>query len=170
MSGEGVDLPGVNPCGSCGAAVGVDAGWCGQCFAPQPAAATTTVFSPGTTHAATANPPVFSPGLATAAAPAPAVFSPGRTAAAPTGFGPPPPSGPPGSAAPVKRTRWQKTPTTFGPLGRVSLTVALVVPLALMIVGGLADPFVWGGAGFWGVVVMPWALKDIWKSGLIRLS
>ena len=65
----------------------------------------------------------------------------------------------------VRRTRWRKTPTTFGPAGRVSLTLALLVPLPLMIVGGLADPFVWGGAGLWGFVIMPWALRDIWKAG-----
>ena len=69
---------------------------------------------------------------------------------------------------PVRRTRWRKTPTTFGPAGRVSCTFALFVPLALMVVGGLADPFVWGGAGFWGAVVMPLALRDIWKAGQLQ--
>ena len=68
----------------------------------------------------------------------------------------------------VRRTRWRKTPTTFGPAGRVSLTLALLVPLAFMIVGGLADPFVWGGAGFWLVVVMPLSLRDIWKAGQLQ--
>jgi hypothetical protein len=69
----------------------------------------------------------------------------------------------------VRRTRWGKTPTTFGPLGRVLLTLALLVPLPLMIIGGLADPFVWGGAGFWLVVVMPLSLRDIWKAGLLQV-
>jgi hypothetical protein len=70
----------------------------------------------------------------------------------------------------VRRTRWRKTPTTFGPTGRLSLTLALLVPLPLMLIGGLADPFVWGGAGFWAVVVMPLALRDIWKAGQLPLS
>ena len=70
----------------------------------------------------------------------------------------------------VRRSRWRKTPTTFGPAGRVSLTLALLVPLALMIVGGLADPFVWGGAGFWAAVVMPLALRDIWKAGQLPVG
>ena len=70
----------------------------------------------------------------------------------------------------VRRTRWLKTPTTFGPVGRVSCTVALFVPLALMVIGGLADPFVWGGAGFWAAVVMPLALRDIWKAGQLQRS
>ena len=69
----------------------------------------------------------------------------------------------------VRRSRWRKTPTTFGPAGRVSLTLALLVPLPLMIIGGLADPFVWGGAGFWLVVVMPVALRDIWKAGRLGM-
>ena len=70
----------------------------------------------------------------------------------------------------VRRTRWRKTPTTFGPAGRLSLTLALLVPLPLMLIGGLADPFVWGGAGFWTIVVMPLALRDIWKAGQLPLS
>jgi len=69
----------------------------------------------------------------------------------------------------VRRTRWRKTPTTFGPTGRVLLTLALLLPLPLMIVGGLADPFVWGGAGFWVLVVMPLALRDVWKAGQLPL-
>ena len=69
----------------------------------------------------------------------------------------------------ARRTRWGKTPTTFGPVGRVLLTLALLVPLPPMIIGGLADPFVWGGAGFWLVVVMPLALRDIWKAGQLAV-
>ena len=71
----------------------------------------------------------------------------------------------PAPAPAVVRTRWRKTPTTFGPVGRLSATFALVIPLAFMVVGGLADPFVWGGAGFWILVVMPLALRDVWKAG-----
>lgn len=67
----------------------------------------------------------------------------------------------------MRRTRWAKTTTTFGPVGRVLSTVALLIPLALMIVGGLADPFAWGGAAVWAGVVMPWALRDVWKAGQI---
>ena len=70
----------------------------------------------------------------------------------------------------VRRTRWRKTPTTFGPTGRTLSTLGLFIPLPLMIVGGLADPFVWGGAGFWAIVVMPWALRDIWKAGQLPVT
>lgn len=67
--------------------------------------------------------------------------------------------------APLRTTRWRKTPTTFGPTGRVLCTLALLIPLVLMVVGGLVDPFIWGGAGVWAGIVMPWALRDIWKAG-----
>ena len=65
----------------------------------------------------------------------------------------------------MRTTRWSKTDTTFGPVGRMLATVALLVPLAVMVVGGLADPFVWGGAAVWGAVIMPWGLRDVWKAG-----
>jgi len=55
-------------------------------------------------------------------------------------------------------------------MGRTVATLALLVPLAFMVVGGLADPFVWGGAGFWAAVVMPLALRDIWKAGQLPLA
>jgi hypothetical protein len=67
----------------------------------------------------------------------------------------------------MRTTRWAKTDTTFGPAGRLISTVALLVPLAVMIVGGLADPFVWGGAAVWGAVIMPWGLRDVWKAGRV---
>jgi hypothetical protein len=78
---------------------------------------------------------------------------------------------PTASAPPAVRwSRWEKTPTTFGPLGRVIATVGVVVPLLVMVVGGIVDPFVWGGAGIWGFVIMPWALRDIWKAGAVALG
>jgi hypothetical protein len=97
--------------------------------------------------------------FAAAAAPAPA------TAAAGTWAGP---TVPPTRAERVFRTtRWAKTDTTFGPVGRLVATLALLVPLAVMLVGGLADPFVWGGAAVWGAVIMPWGLRDVWKAGQV---
>jgi hypothetical protein len=67
----------------------------------------------------------------------------------------------------MRSTRWAKTDTTFGPVGRVVATLALLVPLVVMAVGGLADPFVWGGAAVWGLVIMPWGLRDVWKAGRV---
>jgi hypothetical protein len=69
------------------------------------------------------------------------------------------------------KTRWRKTPTTFGPLGRVLLTLVLVVPLPVFIViavfsGGLEA----GGAVIWGLIVMPLGLRDVWKAGTYPLN
>jgi hypothetical protein len=67
---------------------------------------------------------------------------------------------------PMVKSRWRKTPTTFGPLGRVVWTVALVLPLAPMIVGTVVGiiPCVIG-LGIWLFIIMPWALRDIWRAG-----
>jgi hypothetical protein len=63
-------------------------------------------------------------------------------------------------------SRWRKTATTFGPVGRVIATVGLVVPLvfflAIAILTGGLTIF---GVGIWGFVVMPWGLRDVWKAG-----
>ena len=67
----------------------------------------------------------------------------------------------------MRTTRWAKTDTTFGPVGRLLATLGLLVPLVVMVVGGLADPFVWGGAAVWGAVIMPWGLRDVWKAGRV---
>ena len=71
------------------------------------------------------------------------------------------------AAQAVRTSRWAKTDTTFGPLGRVLATVALLVPLVVMLIGGMADPFVWGGAAVWGAVILPWGLRDVWKAGRV---
>ena len=73
----------------------------------------------------------------------------------------------PAAAAPiVRKTRWRKTTTTFGPFGRIACTLFLVVVLAVILVGGIAgDVFAFGGAAVWGFVIMPWALRDIWRAG-----
>jgi hypothetical protein len=64
-------------------------------------------------------------------------------------------------------TRWRKTPTTFGPAGRLLATVALLVPLAFMVVGGMVFTAAWAGALIWLVLVMPRALRDIWRAGRV---
>lgn len=132
----------MDRCASCGAGITAGAAWCGQCFA---AAGTT-----GAVAVAPADPFGTAPG-------APQPFVPGRAtpAAAPERL--------------VRRTRWAKTATTFGPAGRLVATIAVLVPLVLMIAGGFADPFSWAGAGIWGVIIVPWALRDIWRQGLVPI-
>lgn len=68
--------------------------------------------------------------------------------------------------APVARaqhrtSRWAGSSVTFGPVGRV------VVTLLLLCVGPAV--LVWGGPGslvaaiLWIAVVLPWALRDVWR-------
>lgn len=70
-------------------------------------------------------------------------------------------------AAPTlgRPTRWRKTPTTFGPAGRILATLGLLVPLVFMVVGGLVFMAAWAGAVLWLAVVMPRGLRDIWRAG-----
>jgi hypothetical protein len=63
------------------------------------------------------------------------------------------------------RTRWHKTPTTFGPVGRVLCTFLLFVPLPLFIIGTVVAGVGIIGLGIWVLLIMPWALRDIWKAG-----
>ncbi len=67
---------------------------------------------------------------------------------------------------PMVSTRWKKTPTTFGPLGRVLCTIALFIPLPLLVIGTIVSGGLEiVGLGIWVFVIMPWALRDIWKAG-----
>lgn len=63
-------------------------------------------------------------------------------------------------------SRWAKGPTTFGPMGRVLATLALLVPLPV-----LAMSFAIGigiaGTGLYCLVVMPLALRHIWAKAKI---
>jgi len=70
----------------------------------------------------------------------------------------------------TRNTRWAKTSTTFGPTGRVLCTVGVLVPLLVMVVGGFVDMFAWGGAAVYGAVIVPWAMRDIWKAGQVRVG
>jgi hypothetical protein len=79
-----------------------------------------------------------------------------------------PVSAPETLAPPVVRTRWRKTQTTFGPVGRVLATIALVVPFLLLVAAGILDGgMTIGGAALWGVVIMPWGLRDVWRAGAL---
>jgi hypothetical protein len=76
----------------------------------------------------------------------------------------------PTQALPVvlEKTRWRKTPTTFGPVGRVLATFGFVVPfLFLVVIAVLSGGIALGGAGVWGFVIMPWGLRDVWRAGQI---
>jgi hypothetical protein len=71
----------------------------------------------------------------------------------------------------VARTRWRKTPTTFGPMGRLICTFLLVAPLPPFIaIAYFTGGFEVGGPLIWGFIVMPLGLKDVWKAGTIPLN
>jgi hypothetical protein len=66
-------------------------------------------------------------------------------------------------------SRWQKTDGTFGPAGRIIATVLLVLPLPVLALG-VATGIGIIGAGLYVVIVMPWALRDIWKRGATHVQ
>jgi hypothetical protein len=73
------------------------------------------------------------------------------------------------AAALMSYSRWKKTDGTFGPAGRIIATGLLVVPLPVFALG-VATGIGIIGAGLWVIVVMPWALRDIWKRGATHVQ
>jgi hypothetical protein len=73
------------------------------------------------------------------------------------------------STALMTYSRWKKSTGTFGPAGRVIATLLLLVPLPLLAVGASVGFGLIGG-GIYVLVVMPWALRDIWKRAAIPLD
>jgi hypothetical protein len=68
----------------------------------------------------------------------------------------------------VRRSRWRKTQTTFGPVGRVLWTFALVIALPLFIVAGVVgDIFAFGVAAIWAFAIMPMGLRAVWRAGQV---
>ena len=55
-------------------------------------------------------------------------------------------------------TRWRKTDTKFGPVGRVAWTVAMVLGLGIALFS--QDPFAVGGA----VIVSTVVLRSVWAT------
>ena len=68
-------------------------------------------------------------------------------------------------SAPVpKASRWAKSDTTFGPVGRVVASIGLLVPFLFLAAAGVFtfDPFVLGGAGIWAAL-MVMGLRQVWQ-------
>jgi hypothetical protein len=63
----------------------------------------------------------------------------------------------------VQRTRFGQSETTFGLKGRVVMTVLLLLPVGFFAFT-LTIGFGIVGMVIWGFVVVPWGLRDIWKS------
>jgi len=66
-------------------------------------------------------------------------------------------------------SRWKKSDSTFGPTGRMVATLLLIAPLPLV---GMAIATGIGiiGAGIYIFIVMPLALRDIWKKASTRIE
>jgi len=62
-------------------------------------------------------------------------------------------------------SRWAKSDTTFGPVGRVVTTIALFVPLVFFVGSGVLtqDPFVLVGAVIWAGLMVP-GLRHVWAT------
>jgi hypothetical protein len=77
-------------------------------------------------------------------------------------------AGAPASPAPppsYRYTRWGKTRTTFGPLGRITASVALFLPMVFF---WETQTFGWPGLVVWGGAILPWGLRDVWQRGRLR--
>jgi len=76
----------------------------------------------------------------------------------------------PDTVAPLMTySRWKKTDGTFGPAGRLIATFLLLMPLPVLAFA-IATGIGIIGAGVYVLVVMPWALRDIWKRGATRVQ
>jgi hypothetical protein len=69
----------------------------------------------------------------------------------------------------MRYSRWQKSTGTFGPTGRVIATLLLLVPLPLLAMAATVGIGIIG-AGIYVLVIMPWALRDIWKKAAIPID
>ena len=63
--------------------------------------------------------------------------------------------------APARYSRWSRSSMTFGPVGRVVLTGLLLLPIPWL--GSLAGPYGLPGLVLWVFVVLPLALRDVWR-------
>lgn len=85
---------------------------------------------------------------------APAVPAPvpGRHVPAPTPAGPPP-----------TYSRWRKTDTSFGPVGRLAWTVGMLLMAGLSVLSG--NPFAIGPIC---LIAVPLVLRSVWASSRVR--
>ena len=69
-----------------------------------------------------------------------------------------------GDEAPLwahRRSRWARSDVTFGPVGRIVVSLLMLVPLWWFI--DYAGVFGIVGVPVWLFKVLPWALRDIWR-------
>ena len=68
------------------------------------------------------------------------------------------------SALTPKPSRWAKSDTTFGPVGRIVATIAMFIPLVFFVVTGVLtfDPFELIGTVIW-LGLMAVGLRQVWQ-------
>ena len=72
-------------------------------------------------------------------------------------------------ATAVVGTRYGRSATSFGLVGRLAWTALVIappVPFLLISLGFVG----WSFAGIWWGVVTPWAMRDLWRSGHRRIQ
>jgi hypothetical protein len=69
----------------------------------------------------------------------------------------------------VRYSRWKKSTGTFGPAGRLVATFLVLLPMPVFI-ATVATGIGIIGAGIYLIVVLPWALRDIWKKAAVKLD
>ena len=62
-------------------------------------------------------------------------------------------------------SRWRSGPTSFGIVGRSVVSVLMLIPLWWF---WETQMFAWPGVVIWVVIVMPWALRDLWRRSRVR--
>ena len=67
-----------------------------------------------------------------------------------------------------RTSRWAKGPTTFGPVGRVLVTLVLLMPTPFIVLS-LALGIGIAGLVVYGFIVLPMALREVWKPARIPL-
>lgn len=67
-----------------------------------------------------------------------------------------------------RRSRWVRSDVTFGPVGRIAVSLLMLVPLWWFI--AYAGVFGIVGVPIWLVKVLPWALRDIWRPVRLRAT
>ena len=118
-------------CAQCASVLTPGAAWCGLCLQPIHAAPVAPVDSP------------FSP-VGAPAGPASGEF---RTSAPPT------------KADLFSESRWRSSSVTFGPMGRIVMTILLFLPYGLFM---MSLPFGIVGIIVWTGLLVP-GLRDVWR-------
>jgi hypothetical protein len=57
-------------------------------------------------------------------------------------------------------SRWHSSQVTFGPRGRIIATLVVLVPVAYAV---FVNVMFIVAAAIWGLFLLPWALRDIWR-------